>query len=151
MKITSTKQLREMAYVSVEDITGTVDTIFFPRQFEMYKSQLLSGYVVEIEGTISKKDNDSVQLICNTAKFPNPEVIAEKFQKVYIRFEHTDDAAYKKVVSLLRNNSGECSCVLHFADTGKTYSTGNKLKVFITQDLISELKKIVGENNIVIK
>ncbi len=151
MKITSTKQLREMAYVSVEDISGSIDTIFFPRQFEMYKSQLLSGYVIEIEGTVSKRDDDSLQVVCNMAKFPNPETLAEKFQKVYIRFEQTNDTVYKEVMSVLRDNGGECSCVLHFADTGKTYSTGEKLKVFITQDLIDKLKKIVGKDNVVIK
>ncbi len=151
MKVTTTKQLRDMAYVTVEDISGSFDTIFFPKQFEMYKSLLLDGYVVEVEGTVSRKDEDSVQIICNSAKFPNPETLAEKFQKVYIRFTKTDDDIYKKVISVLRSYSGECSCVFHFADSGKTYSTGDKLKVLVTEGMVSELTAIVGKDNVVIK
>lgn len=150
-RVVATKQLRDMAYVTVEDISGAVEVIFFPRQYDVVKTQLDPGVIIEIEGTVSRKDDETVQLICNYARFPHPDLIIDEYKKLYIRFPTSDELTYRAIMEILSNNRGENSCVLHFADTGKTYSTGNKLKVDISNPLVKELRSILGNDNIVIK
>lgn len=151
VRLATTKQLKDMAYVSVEDISGVVDIIFFPKQFNAYKTYFNDGTIVEISGTISRKDDESVQVICDKAIFPIGEEYVKRFQKLYVKFEKENSFEYKHVLSILKNSPGENSCVFHFSSSNKTYTTGDKLKIKITDELVDEISVYVGMDNVVIK
>ena len=55
------------------------------------------------------------------------------------------------MIKTLCKYPGQNSCVLHFADTGKSLSMGDKIKVDLSKSLVKELESILGEKNIVIK
>ena len=151
VRLATTKQLKDMAYISVEDISGIIDVIFFPRQFDVYKTFFNVGAIVEISGTISKKDEETIQIICDKAAFPVAEDFMKKYQKLYIKFTNEGSFEYQNVLSILKNNRGESSCVFHFSSSNKTYITGDKLRVKITKSLVDEISVFVGSNNVVIK
>ncbi len=151
VRLASTKQLKDMAYISVEDITGFADVIFFPRQFSEYKSFFDIGALVEISATVSRRGENTVQFICNTARFPNPETVEQLYRKLYINIPAEKSPLYRRAINMLKQSPGDNTCIFHFADTGKTVSTANKLKVYLSYTLIEDLKLLLGEENIVIK
>ena len=151
VKLATTRQLRDMAYLTIEDITGVVDVIFFPKQFMEYKTFMNVGSIVEISGTVSKKEDEVVQIICNRAVFPSEDLMRQKSIKLYVKFSSETDFEYKYVLHILKQSPGESSCVFHFSKSGKTFATNDRLKVKITDRLIDELAAIVGQENIVIK
>jgi len=127
-----------------------VEVILFPEQYDLFIPEMEVGTIVEIEGTVSKKDEKS-QVICKYAKFPNPDTVTDEYRKLYLNIPSKDSFLYELVIKAMIKYPGKNSCILHFADTGKSLSTGDKIKVDLSRPLIEELKSILGEKNIVIK
>ena len=65
-----TKSGGKMAFAAVEDKTGEIETVIFPKLFETLPNDLDVGAVVQITGRISGRDRDG-------NKTPDPSVIAE--------------------------------------------------------------------------
>ena len=151
IKLVKTKQLKEMAYVKVEDVSGYIDVIFFPRQFEQYKPFLNVGEFIELKGCFSKKDEETLQFVCDFANFPAGDELLEQYQKLYINFPSQSSIKYNAAISLLKQNPGKNICIFHFCDTNKTVSTAKKLGVSLNRNLINDLKILLGDKNIVIK
>ena len=149
-RVITTKQLRDMAYVEIEDVDGVVELILFPQQFEKYKTQLDVGTLIIAEGEISPKD-DVNQVICKKIEFPDPEKLLDRFKKLYLSFPSQDSKEYSDVFSILYQYKGNNTCVFHFKDTGKSVTTGDKIKVNFDYSLVQELKNLLGDENIVIK
>jgi len=151
VRIITTKQLKDMAYLSIEDISKTIDVVLFPRQFEQYKTQIDVGTIVIITGHISEKDGDIKQLICDKIEFPNPDKLIEKLKKIYLKFPSKHSELYSRVVDILKEYPGENTCIFYFEKENITVSTANKILVKLEEELVLRLKKLLGEHNIVIK
>ncbi len=147
----TTKQLREMAYITIEDISGSVEVIYFPKQYETFIVEMEVGTIVEVEGTVTKKDDESVQIICNYTKIPNPDTVTNEYKKLYLKIPSKDSFIYELVLKTLCKHKGNHSCILYFSDTKKSHTTGDKIKVDLSYTLIDELKSVLGDKNIVIK
>jgi len=59
------KDLKEMAFVKLEDITGSVDLVIFPKIYETVKNFLIEGKPLVVKGTVDKREN-SVSVIVNS-------------------------------------------------------------------------------------
>ncbi len=151
IRVISTKQQKDMAYISVEDITSSIDVVIFPKTFEVFKTQLEVGEFVEIEGELSTRDGEAYQLKCMSLRFINKDDLLEKYKKIYLNFVSETTQTYQKVLKLLQSYPGDTVCVFHFADTGKTVTTVNRLTVKPEYSLIKELEAMLGQENIVIK
>lgn len=151
IRAVTTRQLREMAYITVEDISGSVEVIYFPKQYKTFIVEMEVGKIVEIEGTVSKKDDETVQLICNYTKVPNPDTVNDEYKKLYLKIPSKESFVYELALKTLRKHKGKHSCILFFSDTKKSHTTGDKIKVDLSYTLIDELKSVLGEKNIVIK
>lgn len=151
IRVISTKQLREMAYISVEDISSSIDVVIFPSTFEKYKTQLEVGALVEIVGELSVGDIENMQLKCTSLKLKNKDEVLKKYKKLYLNFVSESTPTYAKVLQLLKEYPGDVVCVFHFSDTGKTVTTANRLMIKTEYSLIKELEALLGKENIVIK
>ncbi|MDD6313328.1 MAG: DNA polymerase III subunit alpha [Firmicutes bacterium] len=58
VKLKPTKKGDRMAFVSIEDLTGSVEVIVFPRVFERYSPLIREGEILVLEGELSFKDDD---------------------------------------------------------------------------------------------
>lgn len=77
VKVITTKNGQEMAFMTVSDTTGTLDVTVFPRQFNNLKNQLVSGKVFIFSGKLEERasyQDDSVMelnLILDKIETPN--------------------------------------------------------------------------------
>jgi DNA polymerase-3 subunit alpha len=62
---------KPMAFVTIEDLYGTVEVILFPQTYEKYSSGLLDGAVVVADGRASVREDEDAKLICNELIFYN--------------------------------------------------------------------------------
>lgn len=108
-----------MAYISVEDITSSIDVVVFPKTFEVFKTQLEVGAFVEIEGELSSRDGETYQLKCMSLRLKNKNDLLEKYKKIYLNFVSETTQTYQKVLNLLKSYPGDTVCVFHFSDTGE--------------------------------
>jgi hypothetical protein len=67
--------------------------------------------------------------------------------KLYLKLPSEDSLEYSKIKAILNMFPGETSVVLYFADTGVRRGTRCQL----AENMLSELKNLLGNGNVVIK
>ncbi|MDF2677663.1 MAG: dnaE [Bacillota bacterium] len=60
-----TKNNNMMAFITLEDLYGTIEGIIFPKIFENYKELLYEDNIVLVEGNLNVVEDDVPKLICN--------------------------------------------------------------------------------------
>ena len=53
-----------MAFAVLEDMTGSIETLMFPRVYEENRAALVVGNVVAVRGRISSREEENPKLIC---------------------------------------------------------------------------------------
>ena len=93
VKYTKTNQM--MAFVTVEDLLGTVEVVVFPRDYEGNREFLEVDNKVFIQGRVSEEEEKASKLICEKVipfertkkelwlQFPDKETFIEEEQIVY--------------------------------------------------------------------
>ncbi len=59
-----TKTNKVMAFITLEDLVGTVEVVIFPRDFEKNQMYLNEEAKVFIKGRVSEEDDEASKLIC---------------------------------------------------------------------------------------
>lgn len=139
-----------MAQFIIEDLTGTVSCIAFPRSFEKFREFIKTDQVVLIEGRMNNQE-DEIKVFCETFKLPNDE--EEKvIGKLYIRLENsTDYSVLEQVQKTLKNYHGDVPVYIYFKDTGKYVRTHRKNWVAPNENLLNFLQERYGKENIILK
>ena len=61
-----TKNDKVMAFLTIEDLVGTVEVVVFPRDYEKNREELEIDHKVFIRGKVSEEDEKASKLICET-------------------------------------------------------------------------------------
>ena len=62
----TTKSNNMMAFTSVEDLTGTMEVIVFPKVLDAFRDVLKENAVVVIEGRLSVREDEAAKLMAET-------------------------------------------------------------------------------------
>ena len=76
-----------------------------------------------------------------------PSPAAPRQGTLYLRLPREDDSLYPRIRAILNMFPGDSSVVLYFADTGKRRGT----RAVLMENMLRELKNVLGEGNVVIK
>jgi DNA polymerase-3 subunit alpha len=149
-----TKNNNMMAFITLEDLYGTVEGIIFPKIYDDCKDILYEDNIVLVEGTIDTSEEESPKLIINKVTELKKEYENEIRQsKLYIKVKDTE--SYKN----LKKDLFYCICKHKGEDCVIIYNEKDKASMVLsdkyrvnTEDeiLFKDLKKLVGEKNIAI-
>jgi len=152
-----TKKGDPMAFVTIEDLSGIVEVLVFPKIFKEDQEKWNDGKVLQIEGTISTKDN-MVKILVNKAKEINlseaenikDDEVNEKKQDTFLEIKvpgHTKKDKLVKLKELLVENEGEGELYLLVFVQGKAKRIKSKMKVAISADLKNQIHGILYDSN----
>lgn len=155
-----TKNNNMMAFITLEDLYGTVEGIIFPKIYDNCKDILYEDNIVLLEGTIDASEEESPKLIINKVtelkkqhEKQTKQTKQRKGNKLYIKVKDTED--YKSIKKELfycvcRHKGGDC--VIIYNEKDKTNMVlPNKYRVNAEDEiLINGLKKLLGEKNIAV-
>ena len=156
-KTKTTKKNTLMAYVMLEDGTGSMEMLCFTRVLEQYGSYLKEGQVISVSGTLSVRDEKAPQLMCDFARpltgAAQGETAADSAPQtdrrtLYLKMPSLDCPEmemFKKILFLFEGGSNPVR--IRLADTGKLIGTTCNLQ----DALIREMKARLGEENVVVK
>lgn len=146
-----TKNGETMAFVTVEDMTGSIEVIIFPKLMPSYFKYIEVGKAVFVLGHISVREDEEPKIILDMAKSA-AEVKSEREKRtgLFIRVSSNECDEYTKVSQAVGNarQNGDINLYFYFADTKKYFPVG---KVKISENLIAELKVIAGEKNVILQ
>lgn len=171
-RLMTTKNDDIMAFVTLEDLYGSIDVVVFPRILQQYQELLKEDAIIFIKGRISVRDDDDVSILASQIKSIDDESPFEEERKNYygktelIRngtgkklFLRVDsmknDELINEIYFIVRRNQGTDIVTIFPIDENKdggkkTYQLSG-IGVYADVNVKKELSKIMDEKDIVIK
>ena len=161
-RMMTTKSNSMMAFTSVEDLTGTMEVIVFPKVLDAFRDSLHENAVVVIDGRLSVREDEASKLLAESivpienydpARLDNgrPDPMKTAAKKLYIRVPSRSSREYAKVINLLHIFDGDMPVLLYLMDTKQYLQVPRHLYTSGHPLLFEELERLVGTDNIATK
>lgn len=173
-RLMTTKKDDIMAFVTLEDLYGSIDVVIFPRTLQQYQELLKEDSIIFIKGRISVRDDDDVSILAGQIKSIDDDTpFEEKERRSYYKKEETiqshgtgkklflrvdsmkNDELINEIYSIVRRNQGTDLVTIFPIDENKdggrkTYQLSG-IGVYADINVKEELSRIMDEKDIVIQ
>ncbi len=149
-----TKSNAEMAFAVLEDTSGAIEALLFPKTVADNMHLLQTGTVVLLNGRLSLREDREPSLVCDSIlpcpkSAPAQKQTSKKQPRLFLRVESENCIEAKRAQNLLSIFEGNTPTRFYYNDT-KSYSK-TALGVDINEPLLNELKRIIGAENVVLQ
>ena len=135
-----------MAFLKLEDLTGVIEVVVFPKTLEKTRNLINLDSMVIIKGRVSIMEDEEPKLICESIG-PLEKINSDK---VYIRVDDLQMAKFMKsqLVNITSQYKGDSALYVFTANDRKNYRMPRDMWVNLNSEVLFELKKIFGESNV---
>lgn len=143
--VKTTKTGKMMAFVTVEDMVGSVEVLVFPRDYESKRNLLIEDAKVFIQGRASIGDDPVGKLICEQV-IPFDQVPRELWLKFSDKTQY--DERQQQVLDSLRTAEGNDTVIIYLEKERAKKVLPANWKVGVNKPMIQTLEQILGEKNV---
>ena len=138
-----TKNNKTMAFITLEDLVGSVEVVIFPKDYERNQQYLTEENKVFIKGRVSEEDDAPSKLICETV-IP----FAQTKQELWLQFpdKETYLAREKELLDLMKDSDGSAAVVIYIRKEKAVKRLPANRNVQIDELLLSRLTNYIGES-----
>jgi DNA polymerase-3 subunit alpha len=141
-KVKYTKNNSMMAFITLEDLYGSIEVIVFPTVYARYSALLDTDKTVVIKGRISLKEDEEPKILCNEAE----ALVPGQKHKLYIKIARDRNPdIQKEICSILQKYKGNVPVYLYLEAMDKTYKSSPDLWIRRDSALLQELTGMLGE------
>ncbi|HOO29192.1 MAG TPA: OB-fold nucleic acid binding domain-containing protein, partial [Lachnospiraceae bacterium] len=143
--IKHTKNGRAMAFITLEDLVGTVEVIIWPGDYEKNVKWLTEDSKVFIKGRVSAEEEKDAKLICESI-IP----FANMPKKLWIKFLTRDDYQKQeaKLLDVLNDFAGPDAVAVYIEETKEIKKFSGNQTVFAGEALVAKLSGLFGTENV---
>ena len=145
MKTNTMKNGNLMAFLTIEDLTGTVEIVVFSRSFERYRNLLELDKKIYISGRVSTREEKNASLIAD-------EIISFDDRASEMELIFQDMEQYQNMKDLLFSipeaDGGKDTIILNVKAEGKRGPIRGFYDLSMDSESIEELKRKLGEENV---
>ena len=158
-----TKSSGTMAFVTLEDLFGSMELLVFPNVYSRSHTLLREGQIVLAEGRISLTEEKDTKLVCDRIDPPplpgqalssgeSPQQPKKHSSRpgLYLKVPGKDSREYRKAMQYIAIFDGPTELYLYFQDTGKLVRAPAVYRVDANPVLVRELKRLLGSENVVL-
>ncbi len=140
-----TKTNQAMAFLTIEDLLGTVEVVVFPRDYGKYQFLLEVDSKVFIRGRAIVEEEKNGKLICERVYG-----FDEAKRELWIQFPDKEQfiAQEDKLYKMLAESDGKDSVVIYLSAERARKRLPDSRNIEIEEGLMNNLTKIYGENNV---
>ena len=140
-----TKTNQAMAFLTIEDLLGTVEVVVFPRDYGKYQFLLEVDSKVFIRGRANVEEEKNGKLICERVYG-----FDEAKRELWIQFPDKEQfiAQEDKLYKMLAESDGKDSVVIYLSAERARKRLPDSRNIEIEEGLMNNLTKIYGENNV---
>ena len=159
VKTKLTRSNSTMAYVTMEDDTASIEMIAFSGVLNEYGGYLKENTPVVVVGKLSLRDDKEPQVIVNRVRLISdytesaPRQEEQTAQEIpqgstlYLRLPNEDCREFRKIKAIVNMFPGDGQVIVFFADTRKRMG----VRCMLHGSMIGELKRLLGEENVILK
>lgn len=140
-----TKQNKAMAFITIEDLFGTVEVIIFPRDYEKYSRYLNEDEKVFVAGHANVEEDKNGKLICEKIySFDDTK------RELWLQFatKESYEEKEKELYSRLYGSDGNDEIVIYIASPRAMKRLGQNYNIHINAELVGNLTEFLGEKNV---
>jgi DNA polymerase-3 subunit alpha len=148
------KNEERMAFVSLEDLEGSVELIFFPKIFSQSQDLLKEGSPIWVSGNVNlgRDENESAKLIVNEAMALS-EVEAKLSNALHLKLpsDLINETNLIKIKNLVAENRGHCALFIHLQvqNCGEVIVKSDpSLGVSGSPKVLMQLEELLGEGKV---
>lgn len=140
-----TRNNKAMAFITVEDLTGNVEVIIFPKDYERYSRFLNEDAKVFVVGHATVEDEQNGKIICERI-IPFDDTQRE----VWLQFPTKEEylAQEQELMAKLHDSDGNDEVVIYVANPKAVKKLGRNLTVCANSELLTTLTNFLGEKNV---
>lgn len=142
----------QMAFLTLEDVFGSVECIVFPKVLEEFSPILTEDNLIAVTARLSIREDEEPKLLMQSA-MPIDEAIKSHVEpkRLYIQLPTRSDETLKEVEEGLSPYRGDMEVRLFFKDTKQLTRAPRRLFFNGTSGAVEDLQSIFGEENVKIK
>ena len=143
--VKTTRNNKMMAFITVEDLVGSVEVIVFPKDYESKRELLNQDAKVFIQGRVSVGDDPVGKLICERV-IPFDSVPRE----LWLQFADKDSyfACEPEILEILKSSEGQDQVVIWLKKERAKKLLPANWNILADQEIIATLTKKLGEENV---
>ena len=138
-----TKNNQTMAFITLEDLAGSVEVVIFPKVYEKNQQYLNEEGKVFVKGRVSEEDEAASKLICES-------IVPFEQTKRELWLQYADKEAYlskeKELLELLKDSDGSDSVVIYCKKEKAIKRLPANRNVSADKILLSKLTNYLGES-----
>ena len=140
-----TRNNKVMAFLTVEDLLGTVEIVVFPRDYEKWQAMLNEDARVFVQGRVNAEDDKPSKLILEKVR-----AFEDMPQELWIQFKDKAEYAEKEqeLLETLKGYAGVSAVVIYLKDVNAMKRLPAGYHVRISDSLTGEIRKKYGESNV---
>lgn len=143
--VKTTKNGQLMAFITIQDLVGTVEVIVFPRDYMANRAIFDTAAKVFITGRITANVDENAKIICE--KVVDFDSVP---RKLWIRF--ADKTEYEenipKLNSIIADSDGNDSVIIYCTKENQRIALPKSQSVKVTSGLLMSLREMFGEKNV---
>ncbi len=138
-----TKKGDQMAYMTLEDLTGQIECLAFPKVYRTFQPLLQADQPVILSGRLSAREDEDPRIVVESVE---PLIKHESIQgKLYIRVRSSQRTRTEQLLSLY---PGKIPVYLNDPDQNKTFRAPESLWVNDDIALFTKLEELLGPANV---
>ena len=165
-----------MAFVNIEDTTGSMEMLVFPQTYDRYRHLIEENQVLYIEGRLRIRDDEEAKLACSLVATPQEMLGEEQLEQapeqnavkpaapkpvsgeirrktgkrpgLYLRVPSNQCREFQKAQQYLEIFEGEMPVYFFFLDSGKLVCAPHRLWISFNTPLYRQMAVLLGEENV---
>lgn len=140
-----TRTNKTMAFITVEDLVGTVEVVIFPRDYEQFRGLLEEDRKVFIRGRVSGEDEKDSKMICEKIwSFEDTP------RELWVQFPSMEDYKNQEdaLFGFIREEEGRDQVVIYVKSPKSIKRLSENWGIQINQELLHKLTEYFGPENI---
>lgn len=146
--VKTTKSNQIMAFLTMEDMTGDVEVIVFPKQYEQYRMLLAEDRKLMIRGRVSHELNRDAKLISSVIT-----CFDERPKMIWVRFATVDEykAREAELIKAIDAYDGQDLVTVYIADGERMKRLSAAHATSACEMLLAKLRDLFGGESVIVK
>ena len=138
-----TRKKEQMMFASLEDITGNLEVLVFPKILEAYQGLWLEDKIILVQGRVSENRDGELKIIAEKARELTQDDLKERALKVItLEIKNGEEKeTFSKIKEVLEENKGDDEVILLIKHDGQTKKIKLPFRVNLDQKTQDKLKK----------
>ena len=140
-----TRRNQAMAFITLEDLVGTLEIVIFPNSYEKNNRLLNLDEKVFVRGRVQTEDEKNAKLICERLySFDDTK------KELWLQFSTREEYARQEshILELLKESDGKDSVIIYISSEKQMKRLPPSRSISARPQITGKLKELLGENNV---